>query len=114
MGIERVKFPVEIVELKAGDVIKRGEYDIVTFPTEHRADTIGYALAEHVRLGRFNPEKARALGIPEGPLWGKIHKGETITLARRQEGRTGGIGRRASSGPEGCHLRRHPTLRGAP
>jgi ribonuclease Z len=80
VGIERVKFPVEIVELKTGDVIKRGEYDIVTFPTDHRADTIGFALVEHERLGRFNPDKARALGIPEGPLWGKIHKGETIAL----------------------------------
>jgi ribonuclease Z len=80
VGIERVKFPVEIVELKVGDVLKRPEYDIVTFPTEHRADTIGYGLVEHIRLGRFNPEKARELGIPEGPLWGKIHKGETITL----------------------------------
>ena len=80
VGIERVKFPVEIVELKVGDVLKRGEYDLVTFPTEHRADTIGYALVEHTRLGRFNPERARELGIPEGPLWGKIHKGETISL----------------------------------
>ncbi|MBK9066237.1 MAG: ribonuclease Z [Gemmatimonadetes bacterium] len=80
VGIERVKFPVEIVELAVGDTIKRPDYDIVTFPTEHRADTIGYALVEHIRLGRFNPELARALGIPEGPLWGKIHKGETITL----------------------------------
>ncbi len=80
VGIERVKFPVEIVELAVGDTVKRPDYDIVTFPTEHRADTIGYALVEHIRLGRFNPEQARALGIPEGPLWGKIHKGETITL----------------------------------
>ncbi len=80
VGIERVKFPVEIVELAVGDTVKRPDYDIVTFPTEHRADTIGYALVEHIRLGRFNPEKARALGIPEGPLWGKIHKGETISL----------------------------------
>ncbi len=80
VGIERVKFPVEIVELAVGDTVKRPDYDIVTFPTEHRADTIGYALVEHIRLGRFNPEKARALGIPEGPLWGKIHKGEVITL----------------------------------
>jgi len=80
VGIERVKFPVEIVELKVGDTLRRGEYDIVTFPTEHRADTLGYALIEHPRLGRFHPEKARELGIPEGPLWGKIHKGEAITL----------------------------------
>lgn len=80
VGIERVKFPVEIKELTPGDRIRRGEYDILTFATEHRADTIGYALVEHTRLGRFNPELARALGIPEGPLWGKIHKGEPVTL----------------------------------
>ncbi len=80
VGIERVKFPVEIIELAPGERIRRAEYDIVTFPTEHRADTIGYALAEHTRLGRFNPDLARELGIPEGPLWGKIHKGDAVTL----------------------------------
>ncbi len=80
VGIERVKFPVEIVELKPGDTVARADYDLLTFPTEHRADTIGYALVEHIRLGRFNPDKARALGIPEGPLWGKIHKGQPVTL----------------------------------
>jgi ribonuclease Z len=85
VGIERVKFPVEIVELKVGDRLKRPEYEILTFATDHRADTVGYALVEHDRRGRFNVERARALGIPEGPLWGRIHKGETITL---DDGRT--------------------------
>jgi len=85
VGIERVKFPVEVVELKPGDVVKRKDYDLVTFPTEHRADTVGYALVEHLRRGRFDPEKARAMGIPEGPLWGRIHKGESVSLP---DGRT--------------------------
>lgn len=80
LGIERNKFPVEIVELKVGDRLKRDEYDIVVFETEHRADTVGFALAEHTRLGRFNPQRARELGIPEGPLWGRLHKGETVEL----------------------------------
>ena len=80
VGIERVKFPLEIIELCPGDRLGRDDYDIVTFETDHRADTIGYALVEHERLGRFDPDKARELGVPEGPLWGKIHKGETITL----------------------------------
>ncbi|HEU5153473.1 MAG TPA: ribonuclease Z [Gemmatimonadales bacterium] len=79
VGIERVKFPVEIRELKVGDVIKRDQYDITTFATDHRADTVGYALVEHQRLGRFHPERARELGVPEGPLWGRLHKGETVT-----------------------------------
>ncbi|MBA3260400.1 MAG: ribonuclease Z [Gemmatimonadales bacterium] len=80
LGVERNHFPVEIVELRAGDRLSREEYDIVVFETDHRADTVGYALAEHRRLGRFNPDRARELGIPEGPLWGRLHKGETIVL----------------------------------
>jgi ribonuclease Z len=85
LGIERNKFPVEVVELKPGDRLVRDQYDIVAFETEHRADTLGFALVEHPRLGRFNPERARELGIPEGPLWGRLHKGETVTL---EDGRT--------------------------
>jgi len=80
LGIERNKFPVEINEVKPGDRLRREQYDIVVFETEHRPDTIGFALAEHTRLGRFNPERALELGVPEGPLWGRLHKGETIVL----------------------------------
>ncbi|MEO8453038.1 MAG: MBL fold metallo-hydrolase, partial [Gemmatimonadota bacterium] len=80
VGIERTKFPVEIVEIKPGDRLKRPGYDIVVFETEHRTDTVGYAIAEHDRLGRFDPDRALALGIPEGPLWGKIHRGQSVTL----------------------------------
>jgi len=80
LGHERTRFPVEIVEVKPGDRLGRGDYDIVVFPTDHRTDTVGYALAEHERLGRFDPERARELGVPEGPLWGRIHKGQAVTL----------------------------------
>ena len=85
VGIERTKFEVEIVEVKPGDRLTRAEYGIVVFETDHRADTVGYALAEHIRLGRFNPDRARELGIPEGPLWGRIHRGLSVELP---DGRT--------------------------
>jgi ribonuclease Z len=90
VGIERTKFPVEIVEVAPGDRLARGDYDIAVFPTDHRADTVGYALVEHDRLGRFEPERAKELGIPEGPAWGRLHRGETVELP---DGRT--------IGPEG-------------
>ena len=80
VGIERHKFPIEIVELAPGDRLARKEYDLVVFETEHRADTIGFAVVEHTRLGRFNPDRARELGIPEGPLWGRIHRGQDVEL----------------------------------
>ena len=89
LGVEKVPFPVEIEEVKPGTVIKRGgekdAYDIHVFATEHGNGSVGYALKEHERLGRFDPEKAKQLGIPEGPLWGKIHKGESVGLP---DGRT--------------------------
>ncbi|HMH55231.1 MAG TPA: ribonuclease Z, partial [Gemmatimonadales bacterium] len=87
LGIERNKFPIEIIEIKPGDRLARNQYDIVVFETEHRADTVGYALVEHQRLGRFHPDRARELGIPEGPLWGQLHKGKAVTL---EDGRTFG------------------------
>jgi ribonuclease Z len=85
LGIERNKFPVEILEVKPGDRLSRDDYDVVVFETDHRADTVGFALVEHARLGRFNPARALELGIPEGPLWGALHRGKTITLP---DGRT--------------------------
>lgn len=80
LGMERPKFAVEIFELRAGDVMPRGEYDLLVGEARHKGDCLAYAIAEHDRLGRFDPERAVALGIPEGPLWGRIHRGEVVTL----------------------------------
>ncbi|HEX2778842.1 MAG TPA: ribonuclease Z [Gemmatimonadaceae bacterium] len=80
-GADRLTFPVEITELEPEQPVKRNAYAIVPYLAEHGGATaLGYALVEDERRGRFNPELARALGIPEGPLWGKIHRGESVTL----------------------------------
>lgn len=80
LGMERVKYPVEIIEVSPGQVLPHGEFEIHVGEASHRGDCVAYALVEHDRLGRFDPELARSLGIPEGPLWGRIHRGEPVTL----------------------------------
>jgi ribonuclease Z len=80
VGIERNKFPVEIAELAPGETLNRGEYDLLAIEADHRAPSLAYALIEHTRLGRFMPERVRELGVPEGPLWGRLHRGETVDL----------------------------------
>lgn len=81
LGIERLSFPLQAQEVTPGEPIKRKEYAILPFPVEHRgAACVGYAWIEDDRRGIFDPDKARELGIPEGPLWGRIHKGEAVTL----------------------------------
>ena len=79
-GVDRLTFPVEIKELDAGDRIKRTGYSITAFAVDHGpGPAFGYALVEDDRKGRFDPDKARELGVPEGPMWGQIHKGESVT-----------------------------------
>ena len=81
LGGERATFEIAVSELAPGESVLRGEFRVEAFEVDHRGGaSIGYAIIEEERRGRFNPELARSLGIPEGPLWGRIHKGESITL----------------------------------
>jgi ribonuclease Z len=85
-GAERLTFELQIAELEPGAPVKRNGYAIIPFAADHGpASSLGYALVEEERRGRFNPDLARSLGIPEGPLWGRIHKGQAVTL---DDGRT--------------------------
>lgn len=86
LGAERLSFPLEVRELDPGARVIRPEYAIETFAVDHRGSpSIGYVIAEEERRGRFNPDLARELGIPEGPMWGRIHRGQAVTL---DDGRT--------------------------
>lgn len=80
-GVDRLTFPVDIRELEHGERVARKDFAIVPFDVDHGpGPAMGYALVEDDRKGRFDPEHARALGVPEGPLWGRIHRGEPVTL----------------------------------
>lgn len=80
-GVDRLTFEVEIRELSSGDRVARKDFALVAFGVDHGpGPAMGYALVEDDRKGRFDPDRARELGIPEGPLWGRLHRGETVTL----------------------------------
>ncbi|MEO6331996.1 MAG: ribonuclease Z [Gemmatimonadaceae bacterium] len=81
LGTERQPFPIEVTEIKPGDAIEHEQYSLQTFPVDHAGKSaMGYALVEKERLGRFDPDAARAMGIPEGPMWGALHRGRPVTL----------------------------------
>jgi ribonuclease Z len=83
LGVERVPFEVRIEELEPGARIERDEYRIEAYRTQHGQRSIGYALIENERLGRFDPERARELGVPPGPLFGRLHQGESVEVDGR-------------------------------
>ncbi|MGA9524905.1 MAG: ribonuclease Z [Myxococcaceae bacterium] len=78
LGTEKLDFPVEIIELRHGDVVKRGSYSVQAVQVDHRVGALGYVLQEEERPGRFDVQKARALGVAEGPDFGRLQRGETV------------------------------------
>jgi ribonuclease Z len=55
-------------------------FTIVTRPLHHRIFALGYRVQEKDRLGRFDLARAKELGIPSGPLYGKLQRGESVLL----------------------------------
>jgi ribonuclease Z len=81
----RQTYRYDLVELRPGDVLERGDYRLATFPVAHGVSALGYALVEEARPGRFDVEAADALGVPSGPERGTLQGGDPVTLP---DGRT--------------------------
>jgi ribonuclease Z len=72
-------FPVEICELnERGIICDEREYYVEAVRTAHVIPGFAYSLVEKPRAGRFSPDKAKALGVPEGPLWSKLQHGKSV------------------------------------
>ncbi len=81
LGVERLAFPVEIQELKGGDEVKRQGYTVRAVRVDHRVNALGYVLQEDPRPGKFDLATATRLGVTPGPDFGRLQKGERVTLA---------------------------------
>lgn len=77
-----INYPIVVKEITAPCIVHGGDgFYIRAFPLQHSRTCVGYTLEELDRPGEFNPERARALGVPQGPLWGRLQRGETVTAA---------------------------------
>ncbi len=74
-------FPIRVNEVSPGSVALDGEeFEVRAFRTEHRTRSVGWALVEDDRRGRFDRERAEELGVPVGPKFGRLHRGESVEL----------------------------------
>jgi ribonuclease Z len=64
-----------------GTLYEDDEFEITCRALRHRVPAFGYRVTEKDRAGHFDVERARALGIPEGPLYGRLKRGEKVALA---------------------------------
>lgn len=73
-------YPVKVHTVRPGVVYEDEEYRVSCAPLKHRVPAFGYRIEEKDRPGHFDVDRAKALGIPPGPVYGKLKQGEVITL----------------------------------
>jgi ribonuclease Z len=73
-------YPVQLHAVQPGVIYEDEEFIVSCRMLKHRVPAFGYRVEEKDRPGRFDVEKAKALGIPAGPLYGLLKRGETVTL----------------------------------
>lgn len=74
-----INYPVIVKEItEPGIVHEENDFVIRAFPLKHTKTCVGYTLEEKPRPGEFNPEKAKELNVPVGPLWSKLQNGESV------------------------------------
>jgi ribonuclease Z len=76
----RLSYEIELVELDPSEAVEHEGFEIRAFPVEHRMRAFGYALVEPERPGRFDPDRARELGVSDVHDFGRLQRGETIDV----------------------------------
>jgi ribonuclease Z len=77
-----LKFPIQSVELSHGSWVRFDGYTVTSFAVSHGMPALGYSLEEDPRPGRFDRDHAIELGVPPGPLFGRLQRGEMITIEK--------------------------------
>jgi ribonuclease Z len=76
--IGRLRYPLELEELRPGERVDHDEYVVESYEAAHNVRASGWALVEDARPGRFDPATAKALGVREGPDFARLQRGEEV------------------------------------
>jgi ribonuclease Z len=79
----KFSYPITVQEFPRGyrgRVLDEKEFYVDAIPLDHSIFCLGWRFQEKDRPGVFDLERAEALGIPKGPLFGKLQSGESVTL----------------------------------
>lgn len=76
-----INYEIIVKEINEPGIVYEGDgYSVKAFSLQHTKPCFGYTLVEDPRPGVFNPDAARNLQVPMGPLWARLQSGENVIL----------------------------------
>jgi ribonuclease Z len=72
--------PVRECAQRGSVLLDDGEIQVRCAPLTHRVPAYAYRIETTTRPGRFDVEEAKRLGIPPGPIYARLKRGERVRL----------------------------------
>ncbi|MCH4169459.1 MAG: ribonuclease Z [Streptococcaceae bacterium] len=77
----KLGYPIEFHELQSdGLIFEDNSFKVETKKLEHGIPCFGYRITEKDKTGELQVDKLQALGVPSGPIYGKIKSGQSIEI----------------------------------
>lgn len=80
LGIFDRKYDVRGHDLMPEDVVNGDGYKVTAFKANHTIPALGFAFQEDDRPGRFDPDRAKGLGVKEGPSFSRLVEGGSVKV----------------------------------
>ncbi|OTN76532.1 ribonuclease Z [Enterococcus sp. 8G7_MSG3316] len=82
----KVSYPLRMIEIESeGVLFKDQQFEVSCMRLDHGIESFGYRVVEASHKGELQVEALLALGLKPGPVFGRLKKGETVTLEDGRE-----------------------------
>lgn len=79
LGYFQINYNINIHEIDSGVILETGKYTVEAIETEHNLTNMAYSICEK-KKPKFLRQNAIDLGVPVGPLFGKLQNGESVEV----------------------------------
>ena len=81
VSYSKLGYPLKVVEFEEDGVLfEDKQFKVEAMKLEHGIPSYGFRMTEADQIGELKAEELRAIGVPFGPVFGRLKRGEVVTL----------------------------------
>ena len=81
VSYSKLGYPLKVVEFEEDGVLfSDQQFRVEAMKLEHGIPSYGFRITEADQIGELKAEELRAIGVPFGPVFGRLKRGEVVTL----------------------------------
>ena len=81
VSYSKLGYPLKVVEFEEDGVLfEDKQFKVEAMKLEHGIPSYGFRMTEADQIGELKADELKALGVPFGPVFGRLKRGEVVTL----------------------------------